>query len=202
MSQDKKIKRLIPVSWRKLIPGVALIGVGMFTGSIYLKDNTLMIMGVIAAIAIASGLFLIRQSFKSDETGFSFGGKGKRGHTGKENAIIWFARRNPETSKEIPVILKFAKLTHPPKGARLHYLRNRKRHYYELFNNLKTKKLEPVILPDKKTFPPGLFQIPAAMQPYKDALEYSPPTMLQKIAPGILLLGMVIVGILMVMTGG
>ena len=199
---EKKVRRLFPVTWWKLVCGIALIGAGIPAGAVYLNDNKIMIMGVIAAAAIASGLFLVRQSFRAGEAGFSFGGDGKKGPTGRENAIILFAKRNPTTSLDVPVIIKFVEVLHPPIGARLHYLRNKRKHYYELFNNTKTKHLELVVLKDKKSFPPGLFQLPAAMQPYKDALEYSPPTMMQKVAPGIILIGMVIVGILMVMTGG
>ena len=203
MSQDKKVKKVIPISWRKLIPGLVLIGIGIIAGTVYMSDNANMFMGVIAALAIASGALLSYQSVTSGESGFAFSGKRKGNITGRENALIFYAKHNPFIEgKDVPVILKFAEIEHIPIGARPHYLRNLKKHYYELFNNTKTKKLEPVVLPDKKSFPPGLFQIPAAMQPYKDAIEYSPPTMLQKIAPGILLLGMGLVGLLMVMTGG
>jgi len=199
MLQDKKAKRIIPISWRRLIPGVASIGIGIASGSVYLNDYANMFMGAISAIALAAGLFLIYGSFKSSEAGFAFG---KKKYTGRENAIILFAKRNPVlTTKSVPVILRFVEIKHVPPGARLHYLKNKKRHYYELFNNLETKKLEAVVLPDKKSFPPEQFQIPAAMQLYKDAIEYSPPTMFQKIAPGMILLGMGIVGLLMVMTG-
>lgn len=198
-----KAKRIIPISWRKLIPGIVLIGLGIGAGAVYLNAPALIVMGVIAALAIATGLFLIRWSFQSGEFGYSFDGKGKKKHTGNENAIILYAKRNPFIEgKAIPVIMKFAEITHIPTGARLHYLRNEKRHYYELFNNLETKKLEPAILKDKKSFPPWQFVIASVMQAFKDALEFSPPTLMQKFAPGILLLGMIIVGILMVMTGG
>jgi len=200
MPQGEKAKRVIPVSWRRLIPGVASIGIGIASGSVYLNDYANMFMGVVSAVAFAAGLFLVYGSFKSSEAGFTFS---KKKYTGRENAIILFAKSNPGiTDKAVPVILRFVEIKHPPSGARLHYLKNTKRHYYELFNNLETKKLEPVVLPDKKSFPPEQFQIPAAMQLYKDAIEYSPPTMFQKIAPGVILLGMGIVGLLMIATGG
>lgn len=202
-NKNKRAKRIIPVSWRKLIPGIALIGIGILFGFMYMNDNTNMITGVVAALALAAGGWLVKQSFESGEAGFSFSGDGKRKQTGNENAILIVAKNNASVpGKEVPVTLKFIDLKKIPSGARLHYLRNLKKHYYEILYNPKTHKLEPVVLPDKQSFPPGLFQIPAAMQPYKEAIEYSPPTMFQKIAPGIILLGMVIVGILMVMTGG
>ena len=199
MQQDKKAKRLIPISWRKIIPGVVLLAIGAMVGAIYFLDRTNIFAGMVTALAIASGGFLIYRGIKMAESGFSFEQKKS---TGRENTIIVFARRGLNASKDVPIIIKFVELKHPPKSARLHYVRNLKKHYYEIFNNTGDKILEPVKLPDKKSFPPELFKIPAVMQTYKDAIEYSPPTMLQKIAPGILLLAMGLVGILMVMTGG
>lgn len=200
--QGKTTKRILPISWHKLIPGLLLVGFGIWVGSLYMKDNTMMILGVIAALVIASGGFLSYQGIRQSESGFSFTKDGKMKCTGRENAFIWFAKCNAKTGKDVPVILKVTEILHPPIGARLHYFKNFKKHYYELFNNTKTKKLEPFLLPDKIPFPPGLFKIPAAMQTYKDAIEYSPPTLMQKLAPGIILLAMGIVGILMVMTTG
>ena len=202
MRQDKKVKRVIPISWRYLLPGIALLLIGVFVASIYMNDRGNVFAGMASAITLATGGLLTYQGVKSSEAGFSFNANGQRKRTGRENAIILFAKRNAETSKDMPVLIKFVELVNPPKGARLHYVRNLKKHYFEFINNTVLKKLEPVVLPDKKSFPPDMFKIPAAMQTYKDALEYSPPTMLQKVAPGILLLAMVIVGILMVMTNG
>lgn len=203
MRQDKKVKRIIPISWRKLIPGVLLLAIGLFVGSIYISDNKLIVAGMTSAIMLASGGFLVYHSLKSGASGFSFQASGgKNGFTGRENTIILFAVRDHTTKKDVPLILKFLELKHPPKGARLHYVRCLKKHFYELFNDNETHKLSPIVLKDKKSFPPELFKIPAVMQTYKDALEYSPPTLLQKIAPGILLGAIGLVGILMVMTGG
>jgi len=200
--ENKVVKRMLPILWRKMIPGVLMVGVGVFLGNVYLQDTQLIFFGVGAAAFIGPGVLLVYQSFKSGEGGFSF--KGKRRYTGKENTIILFARRNGGGTKDVPLRIGFHELKseHIPKRARLHYVRNIKKHFYELLYNPVTKKLEPVTLPDKKSFPPELFKIPATMQPYKDYMEYSPPTLFQKIAPGILLLAMGIVGILMVMTTG
>lgn len=201
MRQDKKVKRVLSISWWKIIPGVALIGIGLIAGAFYLNDNRNMLLGALAVFTIAPGVLLAYTGLKQGESGFAFNTT-KQKYTGKENALIIFARHTNDTQKDAPLIIKFAKLEHPPKGARLHYVRNLKRHFYELFNNTKTKKLEPVELPDKKSFPPELYKIPATMQPYKDYMDYSPPSMLQKVAPGILLMAMGIVGFLMVITGG
>jgi len=201
--QPKKEARVaklaMPLSWRKVLPGLALVALGVLFGFVYFQDNTNAFMGALAAIFVASGGVLIFKGIKPSEIGYSFSG-GKK-HTGNENAIIWFAKRDADTGKDVPVILKVCSVQKIPTGARLHYMRTWKKHYYELYNDTKTKKLLPVVLPDKIPFSPGLFKIPAAMQTYKDAIDYSPPSLLQKAAPGVLLLAMVIVGFLMLVTG-
>jgi len=175
-----------------------MLSIGMFFGYLYLGNARVMIFGMGAVAFIAPSLFLIYWSFKAGESGFAF----KRKYTGRENAIVCMARRNGQGTKDVPVFIRFLELKpqYIPKDARLHYVRNLKKHFYELLYNTTTKKLEPVVMPDKKSFPPELFQIPAAMQIYKDAIEYSPPTLMQKIAPGIILLAMGIVGIFMIVT--
>jgi len=201
LKKDGPVKRVIPVSWWKLIPGLALIGLGIWVGSFYLEDTSVMLFGVIASLAIAGGGLLAYTSIKSAEVGFSFTKDGKK-KTGDENAFVWIARRDEKTGKDVPVELKVCAIKKPPKGARLHYFKNFKKHFYELRNDTKTGELIPFHLPDKIPFPPELFKIPAAMQTYKDAIEYSPPTLMQKLAPGMILLAMGVVGLLMVMTTG
>lgn len=201
MRQDKRVKRVFAISWWKAISGAALIGIGLIFGAIYFADIKNMFAGILAVFTIGPGILLTYTGLKQGESGFVFNAKGQK-YTGRENAIVLFAKHNNGTKKDIPLMVKFVELRNPPKGARLHYVRNLKKHYYELFNNTETKKLEPIRLPDKKSFPPELYKIPAAMQPYKDYMDYSPPTLLQKVAPGILLLAMGIVGLLMLVTGG
>ena len=160
-----------------------------------------MTIGVISVFTFGPGALLSYLSYRPEDSGFAFKGNTKKKISGNVNAIVYFADRDSVTGKDVPVIMKFLALEHPPKGARLHYVRNFKRHFYELFNNNETHKLEPFVIKDKKSFPPELFKIPAAMQTYKDAVDYSPPTLMQKVAPGVLILTMIVVGILMVMTG-
>ena len=202
-NKDRQVHKVIPISWRKLIPGVILIGLGVFIGSFYIADNKLIVFGMIAAIALAGGGFLVYYGLKAGASGYTFQtAAGKNGLKGDENTIAIFAARNSETDKDTPVIIRFLKLNKLPRGARLHYVRCLKKHFYEVYNDTVKKQMAPVILRDKKSHPPELFKIPAVMQTYKDALEYSPPTLMQKVAPGIMLLAMGLVGILMVMTGG
>lgn len=196
------IKKQSSISWWKLVAGILLICMGLMFGFLYISDRNNMLAAVGFVFTVAPGALLLYMGLKPGDVGFSFQKlKGKK-YTGGENAILIFARRDPLTNKDVPVLIKFVELLNPPKGARLHYFRNFKRHYYELHNNTSAGGLQATKLPDKRPFPPEAFNTPAMMQPYKDYMEYSPPSMLQKIAPGILLAAMALVGLLMVMTGG
>lgn len=191
------VKKILPFTPWKMILGLALIVISFPAGAIYFANVKNMFAALIMIFTFAPGAYFVYSGFQVKTKGFLF--QSAKKPTGKENAVILFARKD-NGGLDVPVGIHFVELTNPPKGARLHYFCNYKRHYFELFNNTKTKKLEPVVLPDKKAFPPGLFQVPAAMQTYKDAIDYSPPTLFQKLAPGILLIAMAIIGILMVMT--
>ena len=63
-NKDNRVKKVFPLSWRKLIPGVILVGFGVFLGSIYVNDNKLILFGMIAAIflgLVLPGLLLRKQ---------------------------------------------------------------------------------------------------------------------------------------------
>jgi len=198
--KTKSVKRIIPISWGKLIPGVIVLVLGLYMGSFYIKDPSgMLLFGILGAIFISTGGFLAYEGISRENSGFALN-VSKKKMTGRENAVILFARRDKKSNKDVPLIIRFVELTHIPIGARLHYFRNFKKHFYELYNNTETKKLEPVVMPDKIHFPPELFQIPAAMQVYKEAIEYLPPTLMQKLAPGLMILVIGVVGILMTMT--
>lgn len=202
MQREQRAKTEFTVSWWKLLAGAPLIIIGIIFFTFYMRDIQNMIMAILAVSTITPGGFLIYLGLKSGSMGFSFSAEGKAKYTGKENAILIIADRDKETKKDIPRDIRFVTLTKIPKGARPHYVRNLKKHFYELYINRETNKLEPVLLPDKKSSPPELFKIPATMQPYKDCMEYNSPNLLQKLAPGVILAAMGIVGLLMLVTGG
>lgn len=193
-----KAKRTFNITWWKAISGGILFAVGLPLFLIYLADPKAMWAGAGAVFTMAPGAFLIYWSFAKTQSGFTYNGQVKR-RTGKENALVLFAKRNGK-GKDIPVKLMPIHLQYVPIGSRLHYVRNWKKHMYFLYNDTEAKKLKPVMLPDKKAFPPELFKHHATMQLFKDAIEYRAPSTLQKLAPGIIILAMIVVGILMVMT--
>jgi len=204
MPRDDKVKRDFAVSWWKLITGSALLAVGILFFSFYVRDIQNMFMAILSVFTLTPGGFLIYLGLKSGKMGFSFSAEGGTKYTGKENSIVLVAYRDKVTKKDVPRGIFFAtiKPNKIPLGARKHYLRNLKKHFYELYIDGATGKLLPVVLPDKKSSPPELFKIPATMQPYKDCMEYNPPNLFQKLAPGVILAAMGIVGLLMLVTGG
>jgi len=209
-SQDKSNKPRKAQSklvWWRLIVAIVLLIVAIGAGIMYFASPSNMMVGIILVFGLAgSGSFFYWGLNQEPATsGYVFNKK----VTGNENAIILFAKRNGD-DRDTPVMLKFAHVSKPPAGARLHYLRNLKKHVYELYNDTSLKgtkeepvrKLKPVTLPDKPPFPPAKFTIPATMQQYLDAIEYVPPTVMQKIGPIALVIAMVVVGILIIATTG
>lgn len=196
------VQRMVQVSWWKLIAGGILIGIGIMFGVIYFNDAHNLVAGYVTVLAMASGGLLAYLSLQRGSIGYSFAGTTK--YKGDENTILILARRDPLTNHDVPIGIRFFKMRDEkiPAGARPHLLRNLGKHFYVLYNNNDVHKLLPAVLPDKKSFPPELYKIPATMQPYKDYMDFSPVTMLQKVAPGILLGAMGLVGLLMLVTGG
>jgi len=185
------------VLW-KILAGIPLLIAGLGLGAAYLNAPQNIMAGMGGTVLLAAGGLLLFTSLKSQDTGFVY--KGKRKFTGKENTILVLAKKDISTGKDVPVKITFTTLNNPPSGARLHYVRTLKKHYYILFNDTSKKRLRPFALPDKKPFPPELYVTAACMQRFKDYIDYSPPSMLQKFAPLILILAIFIVGLLMLMT--
>ena len=180
---------------KRLLLGSALAAPGVIFFLMYLADprNVVVAFGSVLFLALGGYLLYTALFQNQGQSGYRFGEK----LTGRENAIVHFARR--DNGKDIPVCTRIIELKHPPHNARLHFVRNWKKHFYELYNT-REKKLAPVVMPDKVGFPPEQYQVAATMQVYKDAIDYNPSTLLQKLAPGLILGAMGIVGLLMVIT--
>lgn len=198
MSQDKNVKKIANFSWWKTILGGALVAACIPFLVIYIsapRENMAMGIGFIFFM-IAGGSLLYISLFKGGEGGYNF----NKRVTGQENAIVLMAKKN-SNGKDVPLGIKFCEIKKIPPGSRPRFLRNLKRHYHYLkFDTDKNNRLVPVELPDKLSYTPELFQFPATMQNYKEAIDYTPPTLAQKIAPGAILVAMLIVGFLMIIT--
>ena len=195
-----KPRRQLPFSIIKAILAVVLMAAAIGIGSIYLQDINNIFAGILTALFFGSAVFFGYTSVKPIEGGFII--EGKRKYTGKENALIWWAYRNPQTGLDVPIKIDLCTLNHPPKFAQKHYFVNWKRHLYELYNNTETKKLEPVLMPDKTPCSPAYYNGPAMMPATQRALQHHPYSKMEKVAPGLLMLAMFIVGILMLITTG
>lgn len=198
MQQDRmEVKKTSNRAWGKLLLGSGLCLAGMIFIFLYIQSEMNIMLGILAMIMLAPGALLSYYGLKAGESGFKF--TGKRMYTGKENCLVWYARG--DKLKDIPLMLDIIELKQPPKYSRLHYVKPFKRHFHELFNNTVTQKLEPFILPDSRFMAPEVYKTVANMDRCKDYMDYTPPTMLVKVAPWVLLLAIIIVGILMIATG-
>lgn len=202
MPQDNKTPQKIRsfVIWKIVVGGVLIIPAIILT-VMYLSNQTNYFLAVGIVALLGPGAYLIYTGIVNENFGSYMISKKKP--TGNENCIVWYARTNPDTGRDIPYahIITYIPQRHIPPMARLKRVRNWNKHMYELTFNTETKKLQPTILPDTKPLTPQLYVLPAAMQAFKDWHDFSPATMLQKVAPGILIGAMIIIGILMVVTG-
>ena len=202
-----KVKRIWNISWWKVILGAICLLVGIIGVMIYVGSMN-MFAGVLAVIGLTPGAFLVYYGFKNKkESGYQFASGKKGQHTGKENTIFIKAEWDSERQAAIPVNIDFVETPDNkiPAGAHPHLLRNNGKHYYVIYNPIdaKTGKEFPnkaVIMPDKKLITPEAFVIPSNMQAFKEYMQFNPPSAFQKIASGILILAMIIVGLLMLVT--
>lgn len=197
---SKGVKRVFKISWWKLAPGVALTAFGLFGMILYLTDINNYLFAGMAVGGLGPGILLIYWVAVNVNVGYMFYTT-KRKQTGEENAIVYNARKNSD-GKDVPLELMVIKVNNIPHGARLHYVKNFGRHFYELRFNTSTRKLEEAKLTDRAELTPEQFKEHACMQRVKEWMEYTPPTMMQKVAPGLLLAAMGIVAIIKVMIGG
>lgn len=204
--------RVWNISWWKILLGLACCAVGIFGIAMYAGTMN-MFMGMVAVVGLVPGVFLIYYGFKNrKESGYQFVSGKKPPYTGKENTILITAHWDSTEQRAIPESIDFTTYDEAdiPPGAHMHLLRNTGKHYYELYNIIndkgeqvddKGKRIyKPVVMPDKKLITPEAYVIPSNMQPYKDYMEYNPPSAFQKIASGVLIIAMLVIGILMTMT--
>lgn len=200
LKTTKGVKLFVNVSWWKVITGVALFVVGIVFTFLYLNSQQNMFFAFLAMLTLAPGVLLAYYGASNFKISYMFNYKASA-HTGKENAVIIYARKHPENNGlDQPLLIAFRYLTRVPNGARLRYFRNFRRHFYELIVNTNTHKLQDMRMPDLKYPPPREYKTPAVMPCTQEYLNYAEPTMMQKLAPGILMAVMGIVGILMVIT--
>jgi hypothetical protein len=189
------------VVWKVIVGGVLLIPAVILI-LMYLNNPTNYFLTIAIVALLGPGAYLIYTGISKEHSGYTIMANGKK-PTGNENCIVWYARTNPHTGRDVPYahIVTHIEQKHIPPTARLKLVRNWNKHMYELTFNTETKKLEPTILPDTRPLTPQLYVLPAAMQAFKDWHDFSPASMLQKVAPGILIAAMIVIGILMVITG-
>lgn len=190
-------KKVTNKKWWMIILGVVIFSMGITFGYLYTTDAN-MFMAVIAVICLLGGGSLLYLGMQKP------GEKQQQimkqsGIPQEVNCISILAKRDTEKGKDIPLVIKFHRSLRP-KGTS-HYIVNTKEQLFINFNNTSKKKMMPAQLPDKGYASPAVFPIHSNMPRYREYMEYTPPTMMQKVAPGILLVAIIIVGIIMVATG-
>ncbi len=205
-SNKVEVKRHLNISWWKLTVAAFATLIGLAGLIQYISDIRNVFAGLMLAVGLGTAGFFTYWGIAGFSQKYIFN-TGRKQYTGKENALMILATRNSK-GKDVPHGIYFAQINNPPKGARLHYQRNFRRHMYEVYNDNTPKalregpKLKPVSLPDKKPFSPAEGALAAAMQEVKDWYEYNPPTLMQQLTPGIIFVAIIIIGILEVMTLG
>lgn len=204
--QGTDVKKVSNKNWWFITPAIILFIIAIICGFNYVSSMNMLVGGACVVTGVGGVVFLYFGLQGKGEKGYIH--EGEKPYTGAENSIVIYARGNTETKLAEPLAIKFEEIEKEkiPEGATLHFLRNLKKHFYELQNIIdddgkEVEGLKPVKLPDKKYCPPSKFVIASCMQAYREYMEFNPPSTIQKIAPGVLLIAMIIVGILMVVTG-
>jgi hypothetical protein len=197
---ELQAKRLPFIKKWKMIPGVILGVAGAIFTVLYTQSLNYG-MGIVAVVCLAPALYLVYSAFDFKRRGYVFTGEDV--YTGKENAIVIYARKGL-SGMDIPYRIAFKYIKDQLEGARPHLLRNTGKHYYEYINDTSAQGevLKNVEIADENYLPPEDAKVPACMQPVKEYLEYNPPTAIQKISASVMVIAMFVVGILMALTQG
>lgn len=198
--KEKGVEKVADKTWWKLIAGgILAVGAVIFFVVYYTNPENIIMPVLFVFTALPAG-YLIYTGLKKRESGFKFTDSSKRKYTGRENCINIYAAADSDTGQDIPVVVDFVYMANPPKGPK-HYVRNLKRHFYENYNDTSKKKLLPVKFTDQKSYTPETANLPFTMQQVLDYYQYAPPSTLTKLAPWVIIVAMIVIGILMVITG-
>ena len=216
------------VSWWKLALGIVFGALGIF-GLVRYASTINILWGFIAICGIIpSAFFIYFGLFKFKEGGYKYVLPGVPEFTGEENSLVIYSQWDSANKVAVPEYITFEYIPEDriPTGSRMHLVRNLKKHFYELYNvineetgevletrkvkdakdgqekEIRIRALSPVRIPDIVSLSTKEYKETAVMQPVKDYFDYNPGTNVQKIATGVLILAIVIVGILMTMTSG
>ncbi len=193
-------KKITHKRWWMIIPGGISLAIGITAGYLYMSSQN-QFAAVITVIFLLAGGILLYSGMKKPGALTGYQMIKQRGIPKEVNCISILATRNPESENghEVPLVIKFHRALRPKGTPR--FIVNLKKHMFVNINDTLKKKMMPVKLPDKRYASPAVFPVHSNMPRFREYMEYTPPSMLQKIAPGILLVAIIIIGILMVATG-
>jgi hypothetical protein len=209
-----KAVKMRRISWWRLAIGI-ICGIAGGYAIIQYTQTLSMVWGGVAVTALCiGGTFVFYAYMKKGDTGYKFVIPGQKEFTGKENTLVIDAFWDEKNKVAIPEQIYFKELLPEeiPVGSRMHLIRNLNKHFYEVYNLIDEEKGEvkegnrrkyvALIPPDKIMCTPEEYSMTSNMQAVKDYFDFNPPTNFQKIAAGVLIAAMGIIGLLMTITGG
>ena len=190
MPQELKAKAIIP--WRLIllwVGGAVCIAIG-FTLAFVWSDNRENIWPALGFIVfvVGGGYLLYLGWHRPSEVTVIVGSEKPQGVV---NCLNIYAHKDEGTGKVMPTKVAFEWLDPTElKGQPWQCTNNRNWYYVNLWNIAKDR-LEPFVLPDSQYIDPQEFANIINMPAHKNLFERE-PSMMQKVAPGIMLLALII----------
>jgi len=176
--------------------GLLVVILGFFMASLWSTSRDNMVLALLTVLLIPAGAFSIYKGIKRPDSDAVIVGAKKP--VGPVNSLNIYARRD-ESGKLLADRVVFENVK-KPLGQPQQCVNNGNWYHVHIFD-LATNKLKPFVLPDNQYFDPAEFANVINMPAHKKLFERK-VSLLQKIAPGILLVAFLIAAIALVAVGG
>lgn len=178
-----------------VIGGLGALLVGFFLALLWAENSgdILLAMGVI--VTWPGGIYLIYRGIRGPERDVVIVGSAKP--TGEVNSLNIYARKDKDSGKIYAEKVAF-EMTYEPLGQPQQCINNGKWYYVHIWD-IGGNKLIPFVLPDSQYFDPREFANVIKMPAHKRLFERQ-ASMLQKVAPWIMVIAFIISLLGMVMT--
>lgn len=216
-SELPKVKRVGGRRWWPVYAGVGLFIITALIAKLYLDSNNNMILAVLFVMSGTGGFLFIYQGLKRRDEGYVFVKPGGEKVTINANCLNIYYRKNEDGDIECDYIA-FEEMIPPDKYDAMtdilpgqvrgeivskmpqRCLNDGKFYYVHIFDPNKDKYL-PFKLPDTQYFDPREMVNPVTMPAVKRELKPI-PTLGEKLRPALLLIGIAILSVLFIATGG
>lgn len=179
-----------------LIGGVLALLLGFWMGSLWGTSRDNLMLALLTILLLPAGAFLIYKGIKRPEVAAVI--VGAKAPIGVVNSVNIYAKKD-ENGKLMPERVAFENVK-KPLGQPQQCVNNGNWYFVHIFD-LVTGKLKPFVLPDSQYFDPAEFANVINMPAHKKLFTQK-VSLLQKIAPGILLVAFIASAIALVAVGG